>query len=75
MVVGDKIEVYIPWEKAYGAHGSPPKIPAYASSVIFLILSLVLDHCSLPFDSFQPPFCRLVFTVELLGINGQKSDL
>jgi FKBP-type peptidyl-prolyl cis-trans isomerase FklB len=27
---GDKWEVYIPYELAYGARGSPPKIPAFA---------------------------------------------
>jgi FKBP-type peptidyl-prolyl cis-trans isomerase FklB len=31
---GDKWEVYIPYDMAYGAHGSPPKIPGY-SPLIF----------------------------------------
>jgi len=36
MVIGDKWEVFIPWEKAYGARGSPPRIPGY-SSLIFTV--------------------------------------
>lgn len=32
MVLGDKWEVYIPWDKAYGEHGRPPTIPPYARS-------------------------------------------
>jgi len=47
MVTGDKFEVYIPWEKAYGARGSPPKIGPYSS---------------------------LIFSVELLGIQGVKKE-
>ena len=27
---GDKWEVYIPYDMAYGAHGSPPKIPGHS---------------------------------------------
>ena len=30
---GDKWEVYIPYELAYGARGSPPKIPGYSTLV------------------------------------------
>jgi len=31
MVIGDKFEVYIPYDKAYGTSGSPPKIPGYST--------------------------------------------
>jgi len=36
MVVGDKWEMYIPYELAYGAGGKPPKIPA-AATLIFIM--------------------------------------
>jgi len=36
MVVGDKWEMYIPYELAYGASGKPPKIPA-AATLIFVM--------------------------------------
>jgi len=36
MVEGDKWEMYIPWELAYGASGKPPKIPAKAALVFIM---------------------------------------
>lgn len=36
MVVGDKWEMYIPMELAYGPNGKPPKIPA-AATLIFIM--------------------------------------
>lgn len=36
MVVGDKWEMYIPYELAYGASGKPPKIPA-AACLVFIM--------------------------------------
>ena len=36
MVQGDKWEMYIPYELAYGASGKPPKIPA-AACLIFIM--------------------------------------
>jgi FKBP-type peptidyl-prolyl cis-trans isomerase len=45
MVIGDKFEVYIPWDKAYGAGGSPPRIPAY-SSLIFSVELLGINDKS-----------------------------
>ena len=36
MVVGDKWEMYIPYQLAYGAAGKPPKIPA-AATLIFIM--------------------------------------
>jgi len=36
MVVGDKWEMYIPYQLAYGAGGKPPKIPA-AATLIFVM--------------------------------------
>eukprot|EP01002_Notosolenus_urceolatus_P014590 NODE_6232_length_644_cov_6.198319_g5302_i0.p4 GENE.NODE_6232_length_644_cov_6.198319_g5302_i0~~NODE_6232_length_644_cov_6.198319_g5302_i0.p4 ORF type:complete len:72 (+),score=28.42 NODE_6232_length_644_cov_6.198319_g5302_i0:351-566(+) len=30
MCEGEKIEVYIPFDLAYGERGSPPKIPGYS---------------------------------------------
>jgi len=47
MVEGDKFELYIPSDLAYGDRGSPPKIPAGAT---------------------------LIFTLELLEIQGDKVD-
>ncbi|GBG23839.1 Peptidyl-prolyl cis-trans isomerase [Hondaea fermentalgiana] len=45
MVEGDKLELYIPSDLAYGDRGAPPSIP---------------------------PGAALVFTIELLSINGNK---
>jgi len=36
MVEGDKWELYVPYELAYGERGSPPKIPGY-SALVFQI--------------------------------------
>merc|ERR1712194_203203 len=36
MVQGDKWEMYIPYELAYGADGKPPKIPA-AACLVFIM--------------------------------------
>lgn len=50
MVVGDKWEMYIPMELAYGPAGKPPKIPAAATLIFqvtrrYSILSIL--HCRL----------------------------
>lgn len=39
MVQGDKWEMYIPWQLAYGASGKPPKIPPKA--VLIFIMEIV----------------------------------
>ena len=36
MVQGDKWEMYIPYELAYGANGKPPKIPAKATLIFIM---------------------------------------
>lgn len=36
MVQGDKWEMYIPWQLAYGASGKPPKIPAKACLIFVM---------------------------------------
>lgn len=33
MVEGDKFKLYIPYDLAYGARGSPPRIPAFTPLV------------------------------------------
>uniref|UniRef100_A0A7S3JYG4 peptidylprolyl isomerase n=1 Tax=Aureoumbra lagunensis TaxID=44058 RepID=A0A7S3JYG4_9STRA len=47
MVEGDKWELYIPSELAYGAHGRPPKIPGN-SVLIFTIELLKIQGKSIP---------------------------
>jgi len=47
MVIGDKFEVYIPWDKAYGANGSPPRIPAYSSLIFSVELLGINDKTDL----------------------------
>jgi len=48
MAIGDKWEVYIPWQKAYGARGMPSVIPPYASYAATPLFAF--DFISLDFD-------------------------
>jgi len=47
MVVGDKWEMYIPYELAYGASGKPPKIPA-AACLVFVMEIVKIKGESVP---------------------------
>ncbi|KAH8091239.1 FK506 binding protein [Aureococcus anophagefferens] len=51
MVVGDKWEMYIPYELAYGANGKPPKIPAKAM-LIFVMEIVRIKGDSTPVTNF-----------------------
>ena len=47
MVQGDKWELYIPYELAYGAAGKPPKIPA-AACLIFIMEIVKIRGSTVP---------------------------
>jgi hypothetical protein len=47
MVQGDKWEMYIPYELAYGAAGKPPKIPA-AACLIFIMEIVKIRGSTVP---------------------------
>merc|ERR1712151_2253 len=47
MVVGDKWEMYIPYELAYGESGSPPKIPGCAC-LIFVMEIMKIKGATVP---------------------------
>lgn len=46
---GDKWEVYIPYELAYGVRGSPPKIPGY-STLVFQMELIKVKGKGKPFE-------------------------
>ena len=54
MVVGDKFELYIPSELAYGDGGSPPKIPG-GSVLIFQMEILEIQGDTVPALSCDAP--------------------
>merc|ERR1711924_37379 len=47
MVQGDKWEMYIPYDLAYGERGSPPKIPGY-SCLIFVMEIIKIKGATVP---------------------------
>ena len=51
MVEGDKWEMYIPYQLAYGEHGKPPKIPA-KSTLIFIMELVKIKGTSKPVEDF-----------------------
>jgi FKBP-type peptidyl-prolyl cis-trans isomerase FklB len=53
MVVGDKWEMYIPYELAYGAAGKPPKIPAKAC-LIFVMEIVKIKGATTPKEVVFP---------------------
>merc|ERR1719183_2840470 len=53
MVVGDKWEMYIPMELAYGPGGKPPKIPA-AATLIFIMEIVKIKGSTVPRDMTFP---------------------
>ncbi len=48
MVVGDKWEMYIPWNLAYGAMGKPPKIPAKACLIFVMEIMKIKTGDTVP---------------------------
>jgi FKBP-type peptidyl-prolyl cis-trans isomerase FklB len=53
MVEGDKWEMYIPSDLAYGARGSPPKIPG-GSALIFRMEIIKINGDKVPADRCDP---------------------
>lgn len=67
MVEGDKWEMYIPSEMAYGSRGSPPKIGSLRKSLkcfSWIVLPLTT------FNSRTGPDEVLIFRMEIIKING-----
>ena len=48
MVVGDKWEMYIPWNLAYGAAGKPPKIPPKACLIFVMEIMKIKTADTVP---------------------------
>ena len=53
MVEGDKWEMYIPYDLAYGEHGSPPNIPGGAT-LVFTMEIIEIQGASVPAVSCDP---------------------
>ena len=68
MVQGDKWEMYIPYELAYGAGGKPPKIPARAC-LIFVMEIVKIKGQTVPRRAPYP-----VWTAEELALWGEKDQ-
>jgi len=62
MVVGDKWEMYIPYELAYGAAGKPPKIPA-AACLVF-----VMEICKIKGETTPKAIVFPEWTAEQLAL-------
>lgn len=68
MVQGDKWEMYIPYELAYGASGKPPKIPA-AAALIFIMEIVKIKGDTVPRDIGSPEW-----TPEQLALWEEKDE-
>jgi len=68
MVQGDKWELYVPMEMAYGASGKPPKIPA-AATLIFIIEIVKIKGATVAKQMTYP-----VWTTEQLALWLDKDE-
>lgn len=71
MVVGDKWEMYIPMELAYGPNGKPPKIPA-AATLIFIMEIVKIKGSTVPRDMTNFKFPE--WTPEELALFTEKDE-
>jgi len=71
MVVGDKWEMYIPMELAYGPGGKPPKIPA-AATLIFIMEIVNIKGKTVPRDMTNFKFPE--WTPEQLALFTEKDE-